>query len=59
MADNVEMANDEGADPGTDFKKKPDAPRTPADTVSEDDPDKVQQLAKAGRPGVDPDAGSD
>jgi hypothetical protein len=59
MADNVEMANDEGADPRTDFKMRPDVPRTSADTVSEDDPDKVQQLAKAGRPGVDPDAGSD
>jgi hypothetical protein len=56
MTSDVEMANDEGSDPSTDFKKKPDSP---ADATPKDDPAKVQKLAKAGRPGVDPDAGSD
>lgn len=49
----VEMANDEGADPTDDIKKGPgqSTTRGAPDSV---DPHKVEKLAKTGEPAVDP-----
>lgn len=55
----VEMANDEGADPSGDTQNQnPDQASTAADTVDENDPHKVEKLTKAGHD-KDPDEGSD
>ena len=64
MNTDVEMANDEGADPTDDIKKQnPGQATTLSDAHakkgSDADPKKVQNLAKAGRPDFNPDAGSD
>jgi hypothetical protein len=61
MVSDVEMANDEGSDPSTDFEKKRDMTHggASAGQVSDKDPNKLKKLAQAGRPGLDPDAGSD
>jgi hypothetical protein len=59
----VEMANDEGADPTNDIKKQNSGEATsPAEAGKKgtsEDPEKVEDLAKAGRADFDPDAGSD
>ncbi|MEG3178257.1 hypothetical protein U1872_18595 [Sphingomonas sp. RB3P16] len=54
----VEMANDEGADPSSDLKAQNPGETTIADQVSQDDPKKAEKLTKAGRD-IDPDEGSD
>ena len=54
MSDNVEMANDEGSDPGSGVKhQNPDGSST-ADMVGKDDRHKTEKLAKARDPAVDP-----
>jgi hypothetical protein len=60
MADDDQTANaDEGADPSEDIQKQNRGETTTADQVSANDPHKVEKLAKAGEPQIDPDAGSD
>ncbi len=59
MSTNDETNSNEGADPSDDIKKQNPGETTTADAVPSDDRHKVEKLAKAGRPGVDPDAGSD
>ena len=55
----VEMANDEGADPSTDIRKQNPGETTTADKVGSNDPHKAEKLAQAGDPDKDPDEGSD
>ena len=49
IENNVEMANDEGADPTDDIKKE-----NAGSVVNNDDRHKTEKLAKAGEPEVDP-----
>jgi len=51
VADDVEMANDEGADPTSDLKHQNVKSDAKADQISEDDPHKVEKLAKMGDAG--------
>jgi hypothetical protein len=49
MNSDVEMANDEGADPNADSKKQNPGATTAADQVAADDPQKVEKLAGTDR----------
>lgn len=55
MADNPDQANaNQGADPSDDIRKQNPGETTTANMIDGEDPHKVEKLAKAGEPAVDP-----